>query len=102
VSVEWVFAECVARCEGDQLATNNEFQGPVPAFCPGHGFGSALGVIDRSALIGASWYTREFTQDGIAYAYELVPEPSATLLGATVLVVLSALARRKPVDIDRG
>jgi hypothetical protein len=68
----------------------------------GEQFGSALGVIDRSALIGASWYTREFTQDGIAYAYELVPEPSASLLGATVLVVLSALARRKPVDIDRG
>jgi hypothetical protein len=69
----------------------------------GEQFGSALGVIDRSALIGASWYTRSLTQDGMAYAYELVPvpEPSAALLGATALVMLSVLARRKPVDIDR-
>ena len=68
----------------------------------GEQFGNALGVIDRSALIGASSYTRSVTQDGIAYAYELVPEPSAALLGATALMMLSALARRKPVDIDRG
>lgn len=67
----------------------------------GEQFGSALGVIDRSALIGASWYTRSVTQDGVAYGYELVPEPNAALLGATALVVLSALARRTPVDIDR-
>lgn len=64
----------------------------------GEQFGSALGVIDGSALIGASWYTRSVTQDGIAYGYELVPEPSAALLGATALVMLSVLARRSRVD----
>lgn len=61
----------------------------------GEQFGAAVGVAARSALIGAPYSMRSLSQDGVAYGYELLPEPSAAWLAATALVVLSALARRR-------
>ena len=57
--------------------------------------------IENTQGVGSGYI---FDFDGASWgeAEKLVPEPSASLLGATVLVLLLALARRKPVDIDRG
>jgi len=59
----------------------------------GDQFGVGMAVSSDAAVIGAYSYTRVEDRDGVAYAYNVVPEPGRAVLALAALGTLVGIRR---------